>query len=74
MKGFFVVWQPEHGPPRVIHETENAARAEASRLARENPGRKFFVLQATGMAVKRDVDFWELTDPLTAADIDEIPS
>jgi len=32
--------------PRVRHETEEQAQREADRLARANPGKKFYVLEA----------------------------
>lgn len=48
--GFFVVWNPAGGRPTVRHCTRNAAQIEAVRLAKANPGEKFFVLAAITVA------------------------
>lgn len=56
---FWLVWNPAGGAPTFQHNTEESARTEASRLARSNPGLKFYVLASTGCAVKRDVDWIE---------------
>lgn len=52
---FYVVWNPEHGLPRVRHQTAGIARQEAERLARIHPGHRFFVLATIGEVVKDDV-------------------
>lgn len=40
----WIVWSPQgEAPPRVVHETHFLANDEAERLARENPGKEFFV-------------------------------
>lgn len=42
---FYLVWSPQGPtPPRYCHGTQDAAEAEAERLARQHPGRKFFVV------------------------------
>lgn len=41
---FFVIWG--HGTPTVRHATLTTVEAEANRLARANPGKKFFILSA----------------------------
>ena len=43
---FYMVWTKTGHPPRVAHPKLATARAEAQRLARLQPGRKFIVLQA----------------------------
>jgi hypothetical protein len=48
-KQFWMVWNPDDYPPRVCHDTEAAAETEAERLARTNPGVKFYLLEATQM-------------------------
>lgn len=45
-KGYWVVWSPGHGEPRVKHDDCQAARNEAMRLAEENPGQRFIVMRA----------------------------
>lgn len=49
-RGFFVVWNPDRGPPTHRHETRNAAQLEAVRLAKGNPGQRFIVLAAITVA------------------------
>lgn len=49
-QGFYVVWCPTAGPPTVRHETFGGAKAEAERLAENNPGHTFHVLQSVGDA------------------------
>lgn len=53
--GFFVVWCPTRGAPTVRHRNRDAATAEATRLARANPGEDFFVLAALARVAKTDV-------------------
>lgn len=43
---FWFVWTKTGRIPRFTHHTEEAARREADRLARANPGKKYIVLQA----------------------------
>lgn len=45
---FWMVWNPQGHAPTHKHPTALAAKAEAERLARTNPGAKFIVLQALG--------------------------
>ena len=62
---FFVVWNPSGGNPRYRHTTERLARHEAIRLARENPGQSFFVLEAKSVS--------KSVEPVTTVVFDEIP-
>ena len=44
---FYIIWNPDGArPPKFRHDTFVAARREAERLALENPGSQFFVMQA----------------------------
>lgn len=46
MQKFWMVWNYDGNQPRVKHETEASAIAEAERLARIVPGQRFVVLEA----------------------------
>lgn len=48
--------------PVVRHDSEESARREAIRLARQLPGRQFFVLEATHLIEKSDVTVTKLDD------------
>lgn len=63
---FWLVWQPETGAPTHRHPHENEARAEAARLARNNPGKAFFVLRVMAAYQKTDV-------AVTEFPLDDIP-
>ncbi len=52
---FWMVWCPEGRAPTVKHDSYERAVSEAERLARANPGREFFVLQATDMRCVNDM-------------------
>lgn len=43
---FYMVWTKTGHVPRFTHSSFKAASDEASRLARQTPGRKFIVLKA----------------------------
>lgn len=49
MQQFWMVWCPNRNPPVYRHDCEAAAETEAERLARLNPGERFFVLEAVGL-------------------------
>lgn len=59
---FFVVWEPQNGPPIVKHDSYESAKREAMRLARANRGRRFYVLQSRAHAVLDEVQFVEHDD------------
>ena len=52
---FWMVWNPLGYQPRMKHWNEDAAVREAKRLARENPGQQFYVLEAIAGVEKIDV-------------------
>ncbi len=64
---FWMIHGIGQNSPRVRHETEHAAFAEANRLARNNPGIEFYVLESMARAVKDDVRF----DRLKPAESDD---
>lgn len=62
-QNFFVVWNPQAGPPTYRHATYEEARREAVRLAGEARGQEFFVLEARAVAKLREpVEVRELLD------------
>jgi len=72
---FWCVWCEGGGNPTVKHREFTSAKAEAQRLARANPGRRFVVLAAAVAYVKRDLDevrfssgFW----PDEPSDLDDM--
>ena len=46
MYDFWLVWNPAGLNPKHKHLTAEAATTEAERLARANPGNRFYVLHA----------------------------
>ena len=56
-KHFWMVYGLDQGAPAVRHEAEHIATAEAKRLARNNPGIEFYVLESVARALKADVVF-----------------
>lgn len=53
---FWMVYGIGKKSPTYRHDSLNSALAEAKRLARENPGLTFVVLEAVGAIVKREFD------------------
>lgn len=72
-KMFWVVWNPMAGPPTFQHHSPGAARAEATRLARENLGQRFYVLAAVGRAHCPEPTVFEALQPPVGIEPDEIP-
>ena len=60
-KQFWLVWNPQGHSPTVKHPMIYQAKAEAERLARDNPGQKFYVLSAVGMCEYQAVT-WQRLD------------
>lgn len=52
---FYLVWNPAGRSPQFRHCSIASARTEAERLAKENPGLEFFVLEPTHRIVRADV-------------------
>lgn len=52
------------GPASYCHDSRASAEHEAKRLARENPGELFAVLEAVTGFKKPDVEEVQLEDPL----------
>lgn len=61
---FFLVWNPKGNSPRVKHNFECQAVAEAERLARLNPSDEFYVLKATHHCKAVTVKTTELSEQL----------
>lgn len=61
---FWMVYGLGQSQPTVRHKTEHTARVEAERLARANPGIRFYVLEAITVSVKTDVETTSLRDEL----------
>lgn len=57
---FYVVWNPQGRTPTYKHSTEELARTEAERLARNNPGQQFYVMAPLGLARRVDVEYKQL--------------
>lgn len=49
---FWTVWRTDGRVPKFKHATLKEARDEASRLAKENPGALFYVLETVGFKYK----------------------
>lgn len=58
---FWMVYGERQGPPAVQHASREIADAEAKRLARNNPGIRFFVMESVAVAEKHDVSFTAFT-------------
>lgn len=59
---FWFVWNENGGMPQVKHANLSAARREAERLARNNPGQTFHVLELVGSCKKTDVEWMPCED------------
>ena len=56
----YFVWNPDAGHPHYQHHSFDSAKAEAKRLARENPDQSFIVLRAVGIARRETVAWAEV--------------
>lgn len=59
---FWLVWNPNAGPPTHRHATAMAAANEAERLAALAPGTRFYVLESLGSVMQAVYD-WEYANP-----------
>ena len=50
------------GAPTYRHYRPDDARTEATRLARQNPGQEFILLEAIGAVRKTDVEWLDASD------------
>ena len=57
MMKFWLVWNERRGLPSHKHLTALEAKLEAERLARNNPGQNFHVLEWKGTATKVDIQW-----------------
>lgn len=53
--GFWLVWREDGDAPTFKHKTEREAVDEAKRLAKANPGVRFYVLSTDHAFIKDDV-------------------
>lgn len=65
MQPTFFVLEKTSGYTKYEHLYRSDAEKEAERLARQNPGKEFFVLAKIGVCKTMDV-FWEHLDPCEA--------
>ena len=59
MKKFWMVYNPGNRGPTIEHGSLQFAEREAGRLAKENPGKKFVVLEAISVCKMHDV-LWQI--------------
>ena len=52
---FWLVWDPQGRAPTHKHQNEGLAQIEAERLARQNPGHQFYVLQPIMVVQRQDI-------------------
>jgi hypothetical protein len=58
MEKFWLVWSTQGGAPTLKHMSHESACREAERLARNNPGKRFEVMERVSSVIKQDVQ-WE---------------
>lgn len=61
-KQFYLVWNLQRSVPTCQHWSHQTAMQEAERLARQNPGQRFYVVAATHFVERSDLRVVEL-DP-----------
>jgi hypothetical protein len=52
---FWMVWSERGHAPTYKHDSNRSATSEAERLARTNPGERFYVLRAMRYVERHDV-------------------
>lgn len=65
---FWIVWRKNGAMPVYTHNSATSALAEAKRLARENTGETFVVLESKLAVTKRDLDIVSFDEEITDAD------
>jgi hypothetical protein len=60
---FWMIYGEGQNSPAVRHENFEAAKRESERLARNNPGIRFFILATVGVTERNDVTYRSI-DPL----------
>jgi len=63
MEKFWLVWCVQGGAPTVKHSTFESAAYEAERLARNNQGKRFEVMERVSSVVRTDMS-WEGRQPM----------
>jgi hypothetical protein len=53
---FWIVWNPSGNGSHYRHDDPIAAEIEAERLAEQNPGQKFYVLEPTCVVMRHEVE------------------
>lgn len=53
---FYLVWHEDGGEPRQKHADQHLAEREAERLARVNPGDRFYVLAPVAAIRRSDIE------------------
>lgn len=66
-ESFFTVWCEDGGTPTVKHPDVCLAQAEARRLAKMNPNRRFWVMESLGYMQIEDPCKWTPADRVTCA-------
>jgi len=62
MDHFWLVWRDDGGTPTYKHQTPESAKQEAERLAVQNPGQRFHVMQVMATACYARVQWQEYGD------------
>jgi hypothetical protein len=57
MKAFWMIWNEGNRGPTIQHFTIKEVRKEAERLARLNPGQKFYILSAIDCCRMNDISW-----------------
>lgn len=65
-ESFFVVWCEDGGTPTVKHPDLHIAQTEARRLAKMNPSRRFWVMEALGYMQIEEPCKWTPADRETS--------
>lgn len=64
MEKFWMIWNEGNNAPVVKHETLAKAKKEAERLATNNRGKKFVVLESLEFCEIKNPVIWQTTDDI----------